>query len=184
MALPTLGNSLVTNVYGSNASDAVSYSIPRISDSVKTKMTSSIFLNIAQKAVLERTRRGGSLVTIPDGYYTGKIIADKITNIKNNVRVPGPVNEQAYNTSGTIAVTTFPTAPVSSGAGNFTAGQKITSGIINALIDEINNAGAVCLCNCNYCTCNCNYCTCNCNYACTCNCNYSDEQVKTEIVYM
>ena len=41
-----------------------------------------------------------------------------------------------------------------------------------------------CTCNCNYCTCDCNYCTCNCNYACTCNCNYSDENLKTNIVYM
>jgi hypothetical protein len=184
MALPTLGDSLVTNIYGTNASDAVSYSIPRISDSVKTRMTTGIFLNIAQKDILERTRRGGTLATNPEGYYTGKIFADKITVIKTNLRVAGPINEQAYNESGTTAVTTFPSAPVSSGAGSFTSGQKITSGIINALIDEINAAGTVCTCNCNYCTCNCNYCTCNCNYACTCNCNYSDEQVKTEIVYM
>ena len=48
----------------------------------------------------------------------------------------------------------------------------ISAGHINYLIDKIQAAGAVCVCNCNYCTCNCNYCTCNCNYGCTCYCNY------------
>ena len=55
---------------------------------------------------------------------------------------------------------------------------------INALIKKVNDAGAVCLCNCNYCTCNCNYCTCNCNYACTCNCNYSDRRLKRNIKFL
>jgi hypothetical protein len=63
-------------------------------------------------------------------------------------------------------------------------GSTIRASHINALINGINGAKAVCTCNCNYCTCNCNYCTCNCNYSCTCNCNYSDELVKTEIEYM
>ena len=55
---------------------------------------------------------------------------------------------------------------------------------INALIKKVKDAGAVCLCNCNYCTCNCNYCTCNCNYACTCNCNYSDRRLKRNIKFL
>lgn len=52
------------------------------------------------------------------------------------------------------------------------AGATITANNFNLLIDKVQAAGAVCLCNCNYCTCNCNYCTCDCDY-CTCNCNYS-----------
>jgi hypothetical protein len=170
MALPTLNDSIITSIYGTNASDAVSYSIPRISDSVKTKMTGAIFLNIAQKAILERTRRGGSTATVLT--YTGKLFASKVQAIKTNVEVAGPSNAQAYNVTGTTTVTTFPSAPVPTGSGNFTSGQKITVAIINALIDEVNASGQVCTCNCNYCTCNCNYCTCNCNYSCTCNCNY------------
>jgi len=55
---------------------------------------------------------------------------------------------------------------------------------INSLIKKVKDAGAVCLCNCNYCTCNCNYCTCNCNYACTCNCNYSDRRLKRNIKFL
>lgn len=49
---------------------------------------------------------------------------------------------------------------------------KIFASAINAVASKVENAAAICTCNCNYCTCNCNYCTCNCNYACTCNCNY------------
>jgi hypothetical protein len=172
MALPPLNDSIITSIYGTNASNAVSYSIPRISDSVKTRMTGAIFLNIAQKAVLERTRRGGSAVSIPNNYYSGVLYASKIQEIKTNLEIAGPSNPQAYNTNQSTTITTFPTAPVPSGSGNFVRGQKITVGIINALIDEVNAAGQVCTCNCNYCTCNCNYCTCNCNYSCTCNCNY------------
>ena len=59
--------------------------------------------------------------------------------------------------------------------------SKIAASNVNNLINDINNSGAACTCNCNYCTCNCNYCTCNCNYACTCNCNYSDARLKENI---
>ena len=170
MTLPTLGASVVTSVYGANASNAVAHGLTQVSSS--NKMSTAIFLNIAQKAVAERVRRGGSSITIPNNYFTGKISAPKIQEIKTNLEIAGPAQTQAYNTSGTVSITTFPQAAVPTGSGNFTQGQKITSGIINALITEINTAGAICTCNCNYCTCNCNYCTCNCNYSCTCNCNY------------
>lgn len=178
MALPVLtSGSINKSIFGTNASDAVSYNIPRITTPLP-KLTTAIFLNIAEKAVAERTRRGGSSVTIPNGYYTGKIFATKIQEIKTNVEIEGPAAVQIYNDYAGLsgpnppATTTFPKAAAPSGSGNFSRGQRISSGIINALIDEINTAGAVCLCNCNYCTCNCNYCTCNCNYSCTCNCNY------------
>ena len=54
----------------------------------------------------------------------------------------------------------------------------------NILIDALIFAGQQCFCNCNFCSCNCNFCTCNCNFACTCNCNYSDENTKTNIIYI
>ena len=81
-------------------------------------------------------------------------------------------------------VITYSAATAPTGSTAVAAGNLITASGLNALITELNNAGAVCTCNCNYCTCNCNYCTCNCNYSCTCNCNYSDERVKTNIEYM
>jgi hypothetical protein len=65
-----------------------------------------------------------------------------------------------------------------------TAGTEIESSVMRNIITQIQNAGAVCLCNCNYCTCNCNYCTCNCNYSCTCNCNYSDRRLKRNIKFI
>ncbi len=54
---------------------------------------------------------------------------------------------------------------------------RISATDINALIKKVKDAGAVCLCNCNYCTCNC-------NYSCTCNCNYSDRRLKRNIKYL
>ena len=182
MTLPILGASVTTDIYGTDASDAVSHGLPLVSSS--DKMSTAIFQNIAVKAVAERVRRGSPSVSIPSDYFTGKLFASKVQFIKTTVEVPGPAASDAYNTSGTVAVTTFPQLPTPSGAPNYVSGTKITSGIINALISEINAAGIACTCNCNYCTCNCNYCTCNCNYACTCNCNYSDEQLKTEVEYM
>jgi hypothetical protein len=81
-------------------------------------------------------------------------------------------------------VTTYSSPAVSITAAAAAQYDKITVLNFNKIINDINNAGAVCTCNCNYCTCNCNYCTCNCNYSCTCNCNYSDERVKSNIEYM
>jgi hypothetical protein len=190
MALPTLGASIIKDIYGADASDAVSYGLAPVNNT--NKMSGGIFYNIAQTAIAERSRRGGSAVAIPSNYYTGKLVASKIQEIKTNVEIAGPATSQAYNTNygggsnsgNPPAVTTFDQIPAPSGASNFVRGARITSAIVNALINEINAAGAVCTCNCNYCTCNCNYCTCNCNYSCTCNCNYSDEQVKSDVEYM
>ena len=190
MALPTLAGSIVKNIYGSNASNATSHGLIHVNNTTKT--LGSIFYNIALKANAERVRRGGTSQPVPSNYFTGKLFASKIQEIKTNVEIAGPAASQAYNTNygggnnagNPPAITTFPQVPVPSGANNFVAGAKITSAIVNALIDEINSAGNVCTCNCNYCTCNCNYCTCNCNYSCTCNCNYSDEQLKSNVEYM
>ena len=190
MALPNITSGLVKDIYGTDTSNTVSHGLTQVNNS--NKMSGAIFYNIAQKAIAERTRRGGSSVAIPSNYYTGKLFASKVQEIKTNVEIAGPATSQAYNTnyggganSGNPPdITTYSQVAVPSGSGNFIAGQRITSAIVNALINEINTAGAVCTCNCNYCTCNCNYCTCNCNYSCTCNCNYSDEQLKSQVEYM
>ena len=78
----------------------------------------------------------------------------------------------------------YPQAPAPTNGVSFSRNDRISAENINTIITEINNAGQVCTCNCNYCTCNCNYCTCNCNYSCTCNCNYSDEQLKANVEYL
>ena len=181
MSLPTLSG-LTTSVYGTNASNAISYNMAGV---LPTEiMRENKLIEIANKAIAERTRRGASAVQLPSGYYSGQIYASRIQDIVNVVQVAGPVASQAYNTSGSNAITTYPQAAAPAVGTSFSRGQQIRSADINVLIGAINTAGAVCTCNCNYCTCNCNYCTCNCNYSCTCNCNYSDEQVKTNIEYI
>jgi len=196
MALPNIGaGGIVKDIYGNDANNAISYNLPLIptpAPGQRLKIFGDSAQILAEIAVAEHARRGASPVTIPNDYFTGKIFASKFQFIKTTVEVPGPIESQAYNTNygggsnagNPPAVTTFSQVPAPSGATNFVRGAKITSTIINALISEINTAGTVCTCNCNYCTCNCNYCTCNCNYSCTCNCNYSDELVKSEVEYL
>ena len=194
MALPDIGAGLVKDIYGIDANNAVSYNIDLVTSipGQRLKIFGDFAQILAQTAVAEHARRGAGQVTIPNNYYTGKILASKFQFIKTTLEIPGPAQSQAYNTNyggGNNAgqppvVTTFSQIPAPSGATNFVRCVKITSTIINALINELNQSGTACTCNCNYCTCNCNYCTCNCNYACTCNCNYSDELVKSEVEYM
>ena len=93
---------------------------------------------------------------------------------------PGQPNPAAGNPPD-VPVTSFTQG--FAGISNPTT-TTIKASDINALIKKVKDAGAVCLCNCNYCTCNCNYCTCNCNYSCTCNCNYSDRRLKKNIKFL
>lgn len=93
---------------------------------------------------------------------------------------PGTTNPAASNPPD-VSVPAFTSG--FSGITNPTT-TTIKASDINALINKVKDAGAACLCNCNYCTCNCNYCTCNCNYACTCNCNYSDRRLKKNIKFL
>jgi len=67
---------------------------------------------------------------------------------------------------------------------NVAVNDVIDDVIFNRLVNDINDSGNSCFCNCNYCACNCNFCTCNCNFGCVCNCNYSDEKTKENIEYL
>ena len=133
-----------------------------------------VFNGIVDAVNAERGRRGYATVSLP---ITNPVQASQFNAVKAALEVVGPAASQAYNTSGTITITTYPQSPAPSGATAVAPGQAITATSVNALITELNNAGAVC-------TCNCNYCTCNCNYACTCNCNYSDKRLKDNIAFI
>jgi hypothetical protein len=181
-SLPTTGlNGTIISVYGTNASNSVNYAVPNVNNT--TVIAADFFNTLINNTNAERSRRG--YATIPASVNNTITIASSLFNgIKSALEVPGPAATQAYNVSGTNSIVTFPQAPTPSGAATVGATGLITASNVNLLVNELNSAGAVCTCNCNYCTCNCNYCTCNCNYSCTCNCNYSDERVKTSIEYM
>lgn len=135
------------DVVGTSGSDAVSYNLSQVS-------TSSIVYAydweaLANAVASERTRRGlSSTSTI--SVSTGSL-----------------VNATHFNTIRTAA-SSFMTVPNA-----VTTSTLISASAFNGLVSNINSAGGVCQCNCDYCTCQCNYCTCNCNYSCTCTCNYS-----------
>lgn len=126
-------------------------------------LTSAKFIEIAVAVNSERTRRG-SAANISGAIFSGAV--------------------EASDMNAMVTALTTAATPYTAGFAGVSTGGAVYASNINDMISKVVNAGAECLCNCNYCTCNCNYCTCNCNYACTCNCNYSDERVKTEIEYM
>ena len=168
---------VVTSVYGTNASNSVTYGLGQVT--VGASITASEWNTLIGTIDSERSRRGygsaGISISNPINHSTFNAMASAIA-------VAGPGSSQAYNSNGTVTVITYPQAGAISTTSQITAGSLIYANNVNALINDINNSGAVCTCNCNYCTCNCNYCTCNCNYSCTCNCNYvSDIRLKTNI---
>lgn len=189
MTLPTLSG-LTKSIYGTNASNAVNHGMAGVLPTDLIRETKLV--DIANKAIAERTRRGGSSVQLPGGYFSGQIIASRVQDIITTVQQAGPADSQAYNTDysggnnggNAPAITTYSQVAAPVVGTSFSRGQQINSADINVLIGAINSAGQVCTCNCNYCTCNCNYCTCNCNYSCTCNCNYSDETLKANVEYL
>jgi hypothetical protein len=155
-------------------------SAPRIQD-IRTQ------LEIRGPAATQAYMGAGAGTNSSDGFTaTGSSTSTGITGYDSyyGAAIYGPVTTTTYGVLPDPTPTTFPQAAAPTMSYSFTKDDIIYAADINKLIKEINDAGAVCLCNCNYCTCNCNYCTCNCNYACTCNCNYSDERVKTQIEYM
>jgi Chaperone of endosialidase len=186
MPLPTLdpggtntASDTTISVYGTNTTNATTYALANVS--VGTNITATKWTDLVGYANLERTRRGYGNATITGITVGSAITANTINYIKTIVSVDGPAADQAYNTTTTNAVTTYPQVTGESTGANVAIGDAITASKINSVIQSILNSGGYCTCNCNYCTCNCNYCTCNCNYACTCNCNYSDRRLKANI---
>jgi hypothetical protein len=198
MGLPALSG-LTSSVYGTNASNAVAYNMAGVAST--DLMTESKLTNIAQKAIEERSRRGGSAVFLPGGYFSGQIIASRVQDIVTQVKVAGPAATKAYNganqninSSNGQVVTGY--TPELDSYGNPTGNQVPVYGgtpapevitypqaavpVVGTSFSKnqrISSAdinvliGAINSAG-TVCTCNCNYCTCNCNY-CTCNCNYS-----------
>lgn len=133
----------------------VSYSVADVG--VGNIIDNAKWEDLYNKINQERARRGSSAMANPG--FTGTIQASDMVALHQGINY--------YWTTTQASV-----------------GGTITSVHINDLIDKLQYAGSICVCNCNYCTCNCNYCTCNCNYSCTCNCNYSDERLKTDIKFI
>lgn len=184
----------LVSVYGTNATNAVTWSIAQVNSG--DIVTAAKFNDLLARINNERVRRGAGLY----GYTLSSPINSADYNTFNAIlAIPGQATSQSYDNAyggtganqnlasgGGTALTaaTFAQVGAPSVPSNVSAGASITASGINNLINSIVAAGQVCTCNCNYCTCNCNYCTCNCNYTCTCNCNYSDERLKTSIEYM
>jgi hypothetical protein len=192
--------SLVANIYGYNASNAVSPIGGYISAGML--ISGSHIRVIAEEAIAERVRRGQSNIDIPAGYYSGTIKADRLDIINIVVAVPGPgasvasngANQNINSSNGQVQTGT---EPIYDGYGNY-IGTQPTYGPVPApetitypQVGAVSNATSFAALvgsriraphinsiidqineSKSVCTCNCNYCTCNCNY-CTCNCNYS-----------
>jgi hypothetical protein len=105
MALPNITSGLVKDIYGSNANDAVSHGLTQVNNS--NKMSGAIFYNVAQKAIAERTRRGGSPVAIPSNYYTGKLFASKIQEINKQIQEAELMVELLERTEKTLSSCTY-----------------------------------------------------------------------------
>ena len=196
MALPTLSG-LTKSIYGTNASNAANYGMAGVLPT--DLMRENKLVDIATKAIAERTRRGGTSIQLPASYYSGQILGARVQDIITVVQQAGPAASQAYNGTGqnvsssngtvqTGSTTTYdsygnPTVTPTYGAVPVpevitypqspapSVGTSFSKGqqISSADINVL--IGAINSAG-QVCTCNCNYCTCNCNY-CTCNCNYS-----------
>jgi hypothetical protein len=147
--------SVVTNIYGVNQSDAVSYPIGRVA--AGDDIVASKWVELRNNINAERSRRGFG--GVPDTGLYDIIEVQDLNTLSSYINY--------YWSDGYVDSST-----------------TVAAGHINYIIDKIQYCGSICVCNCNYCTCNCNYCTCNCNYSCTCNCNYSDERMKDNIKFI
>jgi hypothetical protein len=194
--------SLVANVYGTNASNALGAIPSLLTATAGQRIGETQITAIAQAAINERVRRGVAGLTIPAGYYSGTIKADRLDLINTVVAVAGPgasvasngANQNINSSNGQVQTGTQPTydaygnyagdVPV---YGPVPAPETITYPQVAAVSNATSFAALVgsriraphinsLIDQINSsraaCTCNCNYCTCNCNY-CTCNCNYS-----------
>lgn len=180
-----------TSVYGTDASNAVTYSVANVS--VGGAVTTAKFTSLITTINSERTRRGKATTTIT---LATNISATNVNAMKTALNISGPAATSAYenkyggtganqnlSSGGGTALTaaTYPQVAAPTLPSDVSRTSTVRAADLNAIIYALNTAGAACTCNCNYCTCNCNYCTCNCNYACTCNCNYSDIRLKENI---
>ena len=151
--------SISISVYGNPAGDYVgattggsniaSYSIADVGAS--TLITKAKWTELLTNVNKERNRRGLSSITVA---LDNPIASAKLNALKDGI--------QPFYSAGFSGVS---------------ANTIVLASHINSMIDKIQEAGAVCLCNCNYCTCNC-------NYTCTCNCNYSDIRLKENIKFL
>lgn len=171
----------VISRFGTNAgSDAVIYVLSNVA--AGQQVTTNKFREVEAAVNQERIRRGSTSAPVVQSRFTGLIEAADLNFLKNSVEVQGkPLNPPGYNDSNnTFQFFTQAPAPTGDFFG-VDPNVNIQADDMNNMILKVQNAGSVCVCNCNYCTCNCNYCTCDCNYSCTCQCNYSDVRLKTNI---
>lgn len=197
MALPTLSG-LTKSIYGTNASNAVNHGMAGVLPT--DLMRENKLVDIANKAIAERTRRGGTAIQLPASYYSGQILGSRVQDIITVVQQAGPAASQAYNGTGqnvnsSNGVVQTGTTPTYDNYGNVNGstptyaavptpetitypqspapvvGTSFSRGQQTSAADINVLIGAINSAG-QVCTCNCNYCTCNCNY-CTCNCNYA-----------
>jgi len=176
-----------TSVYGTDVSNAVTYSVANVS--VGGTITSAKFTSLITTINSERTRRGKATTTIT---LSTNVSAVDVNAMKTALNISGPTATSAYEnkyggtganqdlaSGGGTALTAavYPQVAAPTLPTDVSGSAIIRASHINGIIQALNTAGAAC-------TCNCNYCTCNCNYACTCNCNYSDERLKENIEHV
>jgi hypothetical protein len=190
--------SISKSLFGTtDGSDAKDYGIPYMQPGYI--ITSTFIKTVASAVAAEYKRRTTVTWAVPNTFASvnSRVIANHLNTLKTRLEVDPKTPEQRGhasrtqsptpdNQSSTVETTpetyTFPVPTAfTSGFSGVAEDGIIYAQNINDLIDKLQGAGQVCICNCNYCTCNCNYCSCNCNYACTCNCNYSDIRLKTNI---
>jgi hypothetical protein len=147
---------------GTAINDAVTYTTANAT--IGSRVLASKMAELAGIVNSELARRGNAARAVQTVYTDGNILARHLNLMQGNL------------STGSY--------PYSAGFTNVAVDGIVYAANINAMIQKVKTAGAVCLCNCNYCTCNCNYCTCNCNYACTCNCNYSDQRLKDNVEFL
>jgi len=195
---PTLSG-LTKSIYGSNSSNAVSHNIAGVSST--DLFRENKLVEMANRAITERSRRGGSAIQLPGGYFSGQIVASRIQDIITVFQISGQAASEAYNGAGqginsSNGQTQTGSTPELDSYGNPTGNQIPTYGPVPqpevitypqegapTVSTSFSKGQRTSAADINLligsinnagaaCTCNCNYCTCNCNY-CTCNCNYS-----------
>ncbi len=173
------------NIYGTPGGDTVYYGA--LNKTPGQQVTAADWRLVESAVNQERVRRGVPANSVISSRFQGFIEAADLNYLKTSVEVQGVApNPPSYTftaSGGTaerpnLGTAFFVQAPIY--YGGFQGVDKdrpIEADEINAMVDKVNGAGGVCVCNCNYCTCNC-------NYSCTCNCNYSDERLKTNIEFL